>query len=84
MKYIYIWHFDVADGKERECEAVYGQDGAWVRLFKSDEAYLGTTLLKDFQIPGRYITIDRWENRDSCLAFKKKKCYSISSIGNKA
>lgn len=61
MIYI-IWTFVLSRGMENNFEEVYGPEGAWVRLFRSAEGFLGTELLKDLNDPLRYTTIDRWES----------------------
>lgn len=80
MNYIYIWQFDVAEGKEREFEEAYGPKGPWVELFQTDDSYRGTVLLKDLQTPGRYSTIDRWENRESYRSFKERNLEAFNAL----
>jgi len=61
--FCYIWEFRIELRHREEFEKAYGPDGAWVRLFASDPAYLGTDLLRDPTNPGRYLTVDRWKSR---------------------
>ncbi len=72
MNYMYIWQFDVAEGKEPEFEKVYGPEGSWVKFFQHDGAYLQTTMVRDIHTKGRYLTIDIWKDRDSYISFKEK------------
>lgn len=41
-----MWEFAVANSQTSAFEAAYGKDGPWVRLFRQDAAYLGTSLLR--------------------------------------
>jgi heme-degrading monooxygenase HmoA len=55
-----VWRYDVRPGSEAEFEAVYGSDGAWARLFRTSDGYLGTELFRSLDVPGRYLTTDRF------------------------
>jgi heme-degrading monooxygenase HmoA len=50
-------------------ERVYGADGEWARFFRQGAGYIGTELLHDVELPGRYLVIDRWESADAYNAF---------------
>jgi len=50
-------------------ERVYGADGEWARFFRQGVGYIGTELLRDVELPGRYLVIDRWESADAYNAF---------------
>ena len=52
-----------------EFERVYGPNGEWAEFFRSGAGYIGTELLRDVEIPGRYLVIDRWESADAYNAF---------------
>ena len=56
-----VWEFIVKSEAEAEFRHAYGPEGEWVALFKKYPGYAGTSLLKDTVIPGRFLTIDRWE-----------------------
>jgi heme-degrading monooxygenase HmoA len=62
-----VFSYDVTD--EPEFERTYGPEGEWARFFRSGTGYIGTELLKDVEIPGRYLVIDRWETSDAYNAF---------------
>jgi heme-degrading monooxygenase HmoA len=70
--YTYLWEFDVAPESAAEFERHYGPTGTWARLFARAAGYLGTSLLKDPQAPGRYLTIDRWQNEQAYQAFRSE------------
>ena len=50
-------------------ETIYASNGAWAELFRKDEGYLGTKLLRDLNHAQRYITIDRWVSAKDYEAF---------------
>lgn len=61
--YAYVWEFHVIPGLESAFERHYGPDGEWSALFRRSTDYIGTLLLKDHLVPGRYLTVDRWRTR---------------------
>jgi heme-degrading monooxygenase HmoA len=65
-----LWQFDIAEDKIAGFEAAYGHDGSWAKLFSLSPDYLGTELLKDAYVPGRYVTVDRWSNEEAFRAFR--------------
>jgi heme-degrading monooxygenase HmoA len=50
-------------------EKAYGSDGDWAQFFRSGRGYIGTELLRDVELPGRYLVIDRWESPEDYNAF---------------
>ena len=70
IMFVILWQFDIAEEKTTEFEAAYGANGSWASLFQRSDQYIGTELLKDAYVPGRYLTIDRWESEDSFRAFR--------------
>jgi heme-degrading monooxygenase HmoA len=52
-----------------EFERAYGMDGEWAEFFGQGRGYIGTELLHDVEVPGRYLVIDRWESADAYNAF---------------
>lgn len=66
----YLWEFRVPPDTRAEFEHHYGPDGSWVQLFRRAPGYLGTLLLQDRDVDGRYLTIDRWESEAAYLAFR--------------
>ena len=56
----------------REAEAferAYGPEGEWAQFFRQGEGYIGTEMLRDLEIPGRYLVVDRWETAEAYNAF---------------
>jgi len=54
-----VFSYEVRD--PAEFERVYGPDGEWAGFFREGRGYVGTELLRDVEIPGRYLVVDRWE-----------------------
>ena len=52
-----------------EFEQVYGPEGEWAAFFRRGSGYVGTELMRDVELPGRYLVIDRWESREAYQAF---------------
>ena len=69
IRYVYAWEFRVAPEREADFVAAYGPDGAWAALFRRADGYLETLLLQDREIPGRFVTIDRWASQAAHDAF---------------
>jgi len=52
-----------------EFERVYGPEGEWAAFFREGAGYIGTELLRDLEVPGRYLVVDRWESAEAYNAF---------------
>lgn len=68
--FVILWQFDIAEEKTTDFEAAYGASGSWAKLFSQSSEYLQTELLKDAYVPGRYVTIDRWQSEDAFRTFR--------------
>jgi heme-degrading monooxygenase HmoA len=62
-----LFQYDVRD--DEEFERVYGPEGEWASFFRTGTGYIGTELLKDVEVPGRYLVIDRWDSSDAYNTF---------------
>ena len=69
--FVVIWQFEIAEEKIAAFEAAYGPDGTWAVLFRTSTEYLGTELLRDAYISGKYLTIDRWASEEAFREFRK-------------
>ncbi len=58
-----VFSYDVPAPADFEQE--YGPEGSWSAFFKDGKGYIGTELLRDLEIPHRYLVIDRWESREA-------------------
>lgn len=50
-------------------ERAYGPEGEWAEFFRRGRGYVGTELLRDLEVPGRYLVVDRWETKEAYLGF---------------
>jgi heme-degrading monooxygenase HmoA len=57
--------FSYDTGDPPEFERVYGPEGEWAQFFRGGRGYVGTELLRDVELPGRYLVVDRWETREA-------------------
>ena len=71
--YIVIWEYRVKKGKQAEFEKIYSSNGAWAKLFKKDDGYLGTTFIRDTNDSQRYLTIDRWVSKEAYENFLRQR-----------
>jgi heme-degrading monooxygenase HmoA len=62
-----VFSYEVREAAE--FERVYGPDGDWAQFFAEARGYIGTELLRDVEIPSRYVLIDRWDTADDYNAF---------------
>jgi heme-degrading monooxygenase HmoA len=67
-----VWEFIVRDDHIAEFEKFYSATGSWANLFRGSPGYLGTELLRDSQIPYRYLTLDRWDSVASHVAMRER------------
>ncbi len=65
-----MWEFRVPAEKRAEFERHYSAAGTWAEFFQRDAAYRGTQLLRDISDPGRYLTLDSWEDEESYSGFR--------------
>jgi heme-degrading monooxygenase HmoA len=70
--YTVLWKYQVKAEKQSEFEEIYSPNGAWVELFKKSAGYLGTELMHDEKQPRHYLTIDRWDSKESYKAFQSQ------------
>ena len=67
--FVILWEFHVSQEHVAEFEEVYGENGAWVKLFQKGKGYLGTELLHDPGDLHHYLTLDRWTSATDYEAF---------------
>lgn len=78
--YVYVWEFTVAAANCAAFERAYGPGGPWVALFRQSPGYLGTDLLKDRAVGGRYLTVDRWASLEAYQAFREQHGAAYAAI----
>jgi heme-degrading monooxygenase HmoA len=62
-----VFSYEARDPEE--FERAYGPDGEWAGFFGPAPGYVGTELLRDLEIPGRYLVIDRWASAEAYNTF---------------
>jgi hypothetical protein len=67
--FVTLWEFEVKPGCEERFQKVYGPEGDWAKLFRSDANYLETHLLHDPARPAMYLTLDFWTSRQAYERF---------------
>ena len=70
--YEIIWEYQVKADQLLAFEEIYASNGAWAELFRKEEGYLSTDLLRDSNQPQRYITIDRWTSSGDYESFRSR------------
>lgn len=67
--FVALWEFEVKPGCEERFERVYGPNGDWAKLFRSDSNYQETRLLRDATRAETYLTLDFWKSRQTYERF---------------
>jgi quinol monooxygenase YgiN len=75
-----VWEFQVRQEQRSDFERHYADGGTWAEFFQRDAAYKGTQLLHDITDPGRYVTIDTWDDEDSYGAFRAVNRQEYSAL----
>ena len=69
--FLALWEFEVKSGCEERFQSVYGAEGEWARLFRTDPNFLETRLLRDAVRANKFVTQDFWETRSAYESFKE-------------
>ena len=72
IMYVILWRFRPLEGRESEFELAYGPTGEWALLFRRDDGYLGTELLRRSGDSREYLTLDRWVSRTAYETFRSR------------
>jgi len=62
-----VFSYEARD--DEEFERAYGAEGEWAEFFLGAAGYVGTEVLRDLEMPGRYLVIDRWESPEAYNTF---------------
>ena len=76
--HVILWRFRAVPGREAEFEAAFGDDGMWVRLFRTAQGFLGSELMRGTD--GMYLTIDRWVSEDAYRAFRDAQAEAYAAV----
>ena len=82
-QYLVVWEFYIRRAKRRAFEQAYGLRGEWAQLFREGARFIRTELVRDAQIPNRYLTLDYWKSFDHYEKFKKQNRARYQMIDNK-
>ena len=69
--FLALWEFEVKSGCEERFQSVYGADGDWARLFRTDPNFLETRLSRDPMQTDKFVTLDFWGSRSAYESFKE-------------
>lgn len=72
-----VWQFDVKAEREAEFERFYGADGEWTAVNRHTRSYLGTSFLRDQNLPQRYLVIEYWSEM---IVYEQHKAYRTDAI----
>jgi heme-degrading monooxygenase HmoA len=78
--FLALWEFEVKSGKEGSFQMVYGADGEWLRLFRSDPNFVETRLVRDTANDKRFLTLDFWQSRSAYESFKELNRAAYSGL----
>ena len=67
--FLVLWEFEVKPGRVRRFQEVYGPDGDWSSLFRTDPNHAGTRLFQDTARTDVFLTADYWLSRKSYEEF---------------
>lgn len=70
-----VWQFQINPGREAEFERFYGVDGEWTAVNRHSRSYLGTSFLRDQNLPSRYLVIEYWSEM---VVYEQHKVYRSS------
>jgi heme-degrading monooxygenase HmoA len=80
VSYEIVWSYDV-DADDREAfERAYGPAGEWAQLFSRGDGFLEVVLLADAAAPGRYLTIDRWNDHAAFERFMVQEADAYAAL----
>ena len=71
--FLALWEYEVKPGCQERFENVYGPEGDWAQLFRSDPTYHETRLLRDAFREAVYLTLDFWNSRKAFEQFMETR-----------
>jgi len=81
--FVALWEYEVKPGGEERFENAYGPEGEWARLFRRDQRYRGTRLLRAVGAERVYVTMDEWESRAAYEEFREKFAKEYAELDRK-
>lgn len=55
-----IFQFEIKPGREAEFERLHGADGEWTALSRQSRSFIGSSFLREFASPPRYVLVEYW------------------------
>lgn len=55
-----VFQFEVKPGREADFERLHGADGEWTSLSRQSRSFIGSSFLREFASPPRYLLIEYW------------------------
>jgi len=78
--FVILWEYEVKPGCEERFVTVYGPQGDWARLFRTDPHYAETRLLRDISRPRCFLTLDYWDTENSFAQFKATHAEAYTAL----
>ncbi len=75
-----VWEFSVPRELISEFERQYSSHGSWAALFARSRHFRGTHLLADSERPGRYLTVDSWDDLASFQSFRAEHSTAYEAL----
>ncbi|MEQ9568786.1 MAG: antibiotic biosynthesis monooxygenase [Longimicrobiales bacterium] len=79
-RFRYVWQYTIDPAHRDAFLAAYRPGGDWARLFAQAPGYVETLLLRDADRTDVYLTVDVWQSRDQCLAFRRRYAEEFSAL----
>ena len=72
-----MWQFEVKKGREADFEEMYGVEGDWTAINRHTRSYLGSSFLRDQNLPSRYVLIEYWSEM---LVYEQHRSYRSAAL----
>jgi quinol monooxygenase YgiN len=82
-RFLVVWEFQARPALEKRFKLVYGPNGDWVRLFRQDECYIRTELVRDVKSERTYVTLDYWTSQKAYDAFRARHLDAYKALDHK-
>jgi len=82
--YTVIWQYQINPAYRQEFEALYGQEGEWIQLFKNSSEFIETEFYQCREDSERYITIDKWVSEEAYRNFKATHADEYAALDSQA
>jgi quinol monooxygenase YgiN len=75
-----VWQFDVKTGQEHQFEEFLGANGEWTKASRHSRSYLGSSFLRDQNLPTRYLVIEYWSELVASERYRKFRSNAIATL----